>query len=100
MTSGAQDNLDVTPKMMDVGNMVHMSVAEKNCIYASIFLFPSHMAEIIFPIYTQQIGQKPRFYEIMYSVAFSRIQKLTEISARLTKAHTKIEENPSVAILE
>lgn len=53
MTSGAQDNLDVTPKMMDVGHMVHMGVAEKNSIYASIFLFPSHMAEIIFPIYTR-----------------------------------------------
>ena len=100
MTSGAQDNLDVTPKMMDVGYMVHMGVADENSINASIFLFPAHMTEIIFSVYTRQIGQKPRFNEIVYPVAFSRIQKLTEISARLTKTHTKIEENPGVAILE
>ena len=86
--------------MVDVGDVVHVGVADKDGVYSSFLGWSAHVAEVVLAIDAGYLGEEACGEEVSYAVALAGLEELAEVEAALFEAHAEVEEDPGVAVLE
>jgi hypothetical protein len=92
--------LNVPAEVVDVGDVVHVGVADKYGVYSSFLGWSAHVAEVVLAIDAGYVGEEACGEEVSYAVALAGLEELAEVEAALFEAHAEVEEDPCVLVLE
>ena len=99
---GSRAHVDgyVLPQVMNVGGVVHVGVADKNSVDASLLLREAKVFKVVLAVDSFQLWEQACDLEVENTVALTWLQELGEVFPRLTEAHPEVQEDLRVVVFQ